>query len=149
VALAKVSPDVSKYEDALTWFQKRTVITGAQARDVDDRLKHEAFWVGNGLQLDAIQRVHDKITKAIEQGQSLEDFKKAVKDELRNPAHTETVFRNATQRAYNAGRWSQMTQPTCCASGPSVSSMPCSTGARRPIASRSTGRCCRSKTSGG
>lgn len=103
-----VSPNVERYDDAVDWFSKRTVITAADARALDDRLKVEAFWVGGGLQLTQVQRVFDAMTEAIERGDTLEDFKKAVKADLRNPAHVETVFRNATQRAYNAGRYVQM-----------------------------------------
>lgn len=108
----EVTADLGRHDDALDWFGRRTVITAGAARKLDDRLKVEAFWVGGGLQLHQVQSVFDKIAIAIEKGESLEDFKARVVGELRNPAHVETVFRNATQRAYNAGRWAQMKEPS-------------------------------------
>jgi SPP1 gp7 family putative phage head morphogenesis protein len=107
-----ITPDVERYDEAVDWFQKRTVLTGDQARELDDRLKSEAFWIGGGLQLDQVQRVFDRIATALERGESFDDFRKAVRSQLADPAHTETVFRNATQRAYNAGRYLQMSEPS-------------------------------------
>ncbi len=107
-----VTADVAEHTDALDWFGKRTVITAADARKIDDRLKVEAFWVGGGLHLHQVQRVFDKLDTAIRKGEDFESFRKRALTELRDPAHAETVFRNATQRAYNAGRHAQMTEPS-------------------------------------
>lgn len=107
-----VTADVERYDEAADWFLKRTVIPKADALALDDRLKHEAFWVGGGLQLAQVQRVFDSIDVAIEKGESFEDWRKRVRDTLVNDAHAETVFRNATQRAYNAGRYTQMREPS-------------------------------------
>jgi SPP1 gp7 family putative phage head morphogenesis protein len=101
--------DVDRYDEAISWFLRRTVITGDAARALDDRLKVEAFWVGAGLQLSQIQRVFDEIAVAQEKGEPFEEWRKRVRQQLRNDVHAETVFRNATQRALNAGRWTQMT----------------------------------------
>ena len=106
-----VTADVVKFDEASGWFTKRVVMTAVQARALDDRLKHEAFWVGGGLQIAQVQRVFDALEQAIENGTTLEEFQKAIKADLKNPAHVETVLRNATQRAYSGGRWAQMTEP--------------------------------------
>ena len=106
-----VTADVSKYDEALSWFRKSVVMTASQARALDDRLKQDAFWVGGGLQIHQIQSVFDKIDRAIETGEPFEDWRKRVRGELRNDAHAETVLRNAVQRSYNAGRWEQMNEP--------------------------------------
>lgn len=107
----EVTPDIDRYHEALDWFGKRTVITRDEARRLDDNGKREAFWVGGGLHLAQVQRVFDELNKAIERGDTLEMFKKSIRDTLRDPHHVETVFRNAAQRAYNAGRWAQMREP--------------------------------------
>lgn len=108
----KVTPDVERFDDAVDWFQKRTVLTSDQARDLDARTRHEAFWIGGGLQLEQIQSVFDKLNGALARGDTFEDFRKAVRGQLSSPAHTETVFRNAAQRSYNAGRYLQMMEPS-------------------------------------
>lgn len=107
-----VTADVERFDEAVDWFLARTVITGDVARALDDRLKVEAFWVGGGLQLSQIQRVFDKIGEAATTGEPFEEWRKRVRNELTNDAHAETVFRNAIQRQYNAGRWAQMTDPS-------------------------------------
>lgn len=106
-----VTADVERFDEAVEWFGKRVVLTRSEAIRLDDERKADAFWVGAGLQLSQVQRVFDRIGKAIERGDTFEDFRKAVREDLANPIHVETVFRNATQRAYNAGRWFQMQDP--------------------------------------
>lgn len=107
-----VTADPDRFDEAIEWFRKRTVITADAAATLDARAKQEAFWVGGGLQLEQVQRVFDKAAKSIEEGTPFEEFRKAVRTELSDPAHVETVFRNAAQRAYNAGRFEQMTEPS-------------------------------------
>jgi len=114
----KVTPDVERYDEALTWFRRRVVMTRAQALRLDDANKADAFWVGGGLQLAQVQRVFDAITASLEKGEDLRDFKLRVTGTLRDPAHIETVFRNATQRAFNAGRYAQHTDPDTLAVRP-------------------------------
>lgn len=106
-----VTPDVERFDEASDWFQKRTVITAPTAAEMTGRIAQDSFWVGAGLQLTQVQRVFDKMAVAIEKGETFADWRAKVRGELRNDAHAETVFRNATQRAYNAGRWYQMLEP--------------------------------------
>lgn len=107
-----VSPDVERYDEAVDHFLSRVVMTGDEARDLDDRAKAQAFWIGGGLQLDQIQRVFDKSSKALEAGEPFDEWRARVRGELKNDAHAETVFRNLAQNAYNTGRWRQMTEPS-------------------------------------
>lgn len=107
----RVTADMERFEEALQWFLSRNVITSTAAAALDDRAKSESFWVGAGLQLSQVQRVFDKIGRAIRDGVSYSEFKTSVADTLRRPEHTLTVFRNAVQRSYNAGRMQQMRDP--------------------------------------
>jgi SPP1 gp7 family putative phage head morphogenesis protein len=106
-----VSADFSRFEEAIQWFLQRVVLSSDEAAQVDDDTRQRSFWIGGGLQLQAIQNVFDHIAKSLKNGEPFEDFKKRVKDILSDPAHTETVFRNAVQRSYNAGRYQQMKAP--------------------------------------
>jgi SPP1 gp7 family putative phage head morphogenesis protein len=106
-----VTADTERFDEASEWFGKRVVMTRSDARKLDDDRKADAFWVGAGLQLSQVQRVFDRLNTALDRGDTFEDFRKAVLEDLANPVHVETVFRNATQRAYNAGRWFQMQDP--------------------------------------
>lgn len=106
-----VTADPKRFNEAADWFLKRVVLTKDEALRLGNEAGRRAFWIGGGLQLEQIQRVFDKSAKAIEKGTPFEEWRKQVKSELRNDAHAETVFRNATQRSLNAGRWRQMREP--------------------------------------
>lgn len=103
--------EVGRFDEAIDWFSKRIVLTEEEALELGRDAGRRAFWIGNGLQLSQIQRVFDEIQRAQEAGDDFETWRKRVRSELKNDAHAETVFRNATQRALNAGRWEQMHAP--------------------------------------
>jgi SPP1 gp7 family putative phage head morphogenesis protein len=108
----KVTADVERYDEALSHFLGRTVLTDEQRKAIPEEARQNAFWVAGPLQADQVQHVFDEIERAIEKGESFADWRKRVRDELTNDAHAETVFRNATQSAYNAGRYAQMMEPS-------------------------------------
>jgi SPP1 gp7 family putative phage head morphogenesis protein len=107
----EVTADPQRFGEAVEWFQKRTVLTADEAARLGAEAGRRAFWIGGGLQLQQIQRVFDKLGKAVDDGVPFDEWRKSVKSELRNDAHAETVFRNATQRSLSAGRWRQMREP--------------------------------------
>lgn len=107
----KVTAEPQRFNEAADWFLKRVVLTQSEAEELGNDAGRRAFWIGGGLQLTQIQRVFDKVAKAVEDGTPFDEWRKSVKNELKNDAHAETVFRNATQRALNAGRWRQMREP--------------------------------------
>lgn len=104
----EVTADPVRFDEAASWFLARVVISDVDAQRLDADARMRSFWVGAGLQLAQIQRVFNEINQAIESGEPFEEWRKRVRSELTNDAHAETVFRNAVQRAYNAGRWRQM-----------------------------------------
>jgi SPP1 gp7 family putative phage head morphogenesis protein len=106
-----VTADPSRFDEAADWFLARSVITKDEAMRLDLDVRQRAFWIGGGLQLTQIQRVFDEIAVAIESGEDFDAWRKRVKKLLRDDAHAETVFRNAVQRSYSAGRWRQMNEP--------------------------------------
>jgi SPP1 gp7 family putative phage head morphogenesis protein len=103
--------DVERYDEAANWFLGLKVVTGTEHAALVQGAYHQAFWVGAGLQVDEVQRVFTEIGKAIESGEPFAEWRERVRKELWNDAHAETVFRNAVQRAYNAGRYEQMRKP--------------------------------------
>lgn len=107
----QVTADPQRFPEAVDWFRKRVVLTKTEADQLGAEAGRRAFWIGGGLQLSQIQRVFDKVGKALEDGTPFDEWRKSVKSELRNDAHAETVFRNATLRSLNAGRWRQMREP--------------------------------------
>lgn len=110
--------EVERFDDAVDWFMARTVMTKDQAATLTQGARKDAFWVGAGLQADQVQRVMDEITDALETGEAFEEWRERVRNDLFSDAHAETVFRNAVQRSYNAGRWEQMHDPDVVALRP-------------------------------
>lgn len=106
----EVSADLDEhgFDEAVQWFQARTLLTAEDAEQLDARAKRDAFWVGAGFQLSQIQRVFDEIAKAEASGEPFEDWRKRTADLFIEPRHQDLVFRNAVQRSYNAGRYAQM-----------------------------------------
>ena len=104
----EITADPSRFDEASGYFLGRAVITREEARRLTSDAKTRAFWIGAGLQLAQVQRVFDEVAKALDSGEPFDDWRKRVRTELTNDAHAETVFRNATQRSYNAGRYRQM-----------------------------------------
>lgn len=115
-----VTADPQRFNEAADWFLKRVVLTKGEAERLGTEAGRRAFWIGGGLQLAQIQRVFDKLNRAVEDGTPFDEWRKQVRGELRNDAHAETVFRNATQRSLNAGRWRQMHEPGVAAFRPFV-----------------------------
>jgi SPP1 gp7 family putative phage head morphogenesis protein len=102
-----ITTDVGRFSEALDAFASRVVMTRDDALALDLESRRRAFWIAGGLQLGAIQSVFNEIATALESGEDYAAFKKRISVAIK-PAHLETVFRNATQHAYNAGRWQQM-----------------------------------------
>lgn len=110
----RVTAEAGRFDEALEHFASRTALTDEERKRIPADARSRAFWIAGVAQLDVVQRVQEKLAKAIESGTALEDFKKQVRDDLATTTggHLETVFRNATQTAYNAGRWRQMSDPS-------------------------------------
>lgn len=112
-----VTADLDRFEEAIDWFLARTVISAGERRRISVRARHRAFWIAGVAELNVVQSVFDALGRAIENGEPLDDFKRRVRGRLTtawggdNPHRIETIFRNAVQSSYNAGRVRQMRDP--------------------------------------
>ena len=110
----KITAEAGEFDQAVDHFASRVVLSDDERKQIPGAARSRAFWIAGTAQLDVVQHVQDKLTKAIAEGTTLEDFKKTVRESLKTTTdtHLETVYRNATQTAYNAGRWQQMSEPS-------------------------------------
>lgn len=119
-----VSADPKKFDAAVAWFDDRFPITQELADALGEYAGDRAWTIAGVAQLDVVQQVHDSIKKAIADGTPFDDWKADISDTLteawgkRDSFRVETIFRNATMGAYNAGRWRQMTDPEVAAFRP-------------------------------
>lgn len=101
-------------KEALTWFKKRVSMPKDEWLELEERAQEKAFTIAGIAQLDLIQSVQDAISAALKSGESMDEFRDKVRDELEGAWgeergwHVNLIFQNATQRAYSAGRRAQL-----------------------------------------
>jgi SPP1 gp7 family putative phage head morphogenesis protein len=113
----KVSAAASKFAEAVSWFGNRLPVTDQLAAELGAYTGPRAFTIAGVTQLDVVNDVHRSLERAIADGIPFDEWKAEVQDKLtkawgrKDSARIETIFINANQQAYNAGRWAQMTDP--------------------------------------
>jgi len=115
-----VSADLLVFAEALAWFRARSVMSESDWQELAFEARVSALRLSNIEQADLINDVFNALVSAIEKGTTLEAFQEAIGAKLisawagteKNPAlRIEKIFRTNIQRAYNAGRYKQMTTP--------------------------------------
>jgi hypothetical protein len=112
-----VLPIAQAPEEAIAWFRARVPVTKPEWRKLEDRARRRAFTVAGVAQLDLISEVWEAIDRAVANGETLDDFRRAVGPKLAsawggaNPYRVETIYRTNVQMAYQAGRFKQLTEP--------------------------------------
>lgn len=122
-----VAWSIERFEEAIEWFREKTPLTEDAYEALSDRAKRKAFSVAGVAQLDLVADVMRSIDDALQEGTSLEDWKKAIGPSLTkawggsvaSPGwRLETIFRTNVQHAYAAGRYAQATDPDVLAARP-------------------------------
>lgn len=113
------------FGEAVKAFASRKVVTKRTFDRLLGAAKKKAFTIA-GLERKAmVSLAHDELSKAIESGDDLRNFSKALNARFEeagwkrlNPSHVETVFRNGVMGGYSDGRRAQMTQSAVIAARP-------------------------------
>lgn len=109
--------DPDRYEEAIRDFRKRAPLTDPEFRRLSDAERRRAFWVAGVTQARMVQEVRDAITRALEEGTTLQDFKREMSAKLaeawggEDGPRMETVFRTNLLGAYNGGRHQIFSDP--------------------------------------
>lgn len=103
------------FDDAIAFFKNTLALSAEEFSALGQAARARAFTVSGVVRMDVIMDVHRAVEKAIVDGETLADFKNRLSEIMESrgwegmtPWHTETVFRNNIQTAYNAGRYKQM-----------------------------------------
>ncbi|GEM_PF-2342047 len=114
-----ISPEGISFEEASTFLKTRLPLTSKEWYDLEPKVRFRAFTVAALGEVDAIDKVKQRLLSTIEKGGTLEQFwneQKLLENgglAGRNPMYWETVYRTNMQTSYNAGRAMefQRTQP--------------------------------------
>lgn len=105
--LAKpVQPDA-----AIAFWRSRAKLTTAQAKALGEGACSRAFYVTGLAEMDMVNLVHGGIAEALENGETLADFKQRIAETIEREGwkshRVETIFRTNMQSAYSAGRYAK------------------------------------------
>ncbi|WP_456437201.1 phage head morphogenesis protein, partial [Desulfurobacterium sp.] len=104
------------FEEAVEFMKEKLSLTKEEFYTLDAKARFRAFTVAKLTGLDAIERVKEKLAKAIEEGKTLKEWIEELGEDgilktagfhRENPYYLETVFRTNISTAYNAGRLMQ------------------------------------------
>lgn len=103
------------FEEALNYATQRGVVLPEEYYDPkNEKQRKELMTVSRLAGLAQIEQINDELLTALAEGESFETWKERMKGDpdlgYLTDAHLETVFRNYTQTAYNAGRWANFEQ---------------------------------------
>jgi SPP1 gp7 family putative phage head morphogenesis protein len=109
--------DPARFDEAVEWFRQRLPLTDDIIEKLGEMVRLRAFRIAGVAQLDVVQAIYDILLELLNSGGSLGDFKARAREKLErewgrsDSFRVETIYRNAAQHAYNAGRWRQQQHP--------------------------------------
>lgn len=112
-----MTSDPVEFTEAIEDFTARRVVTREEADALSEYARRRVWWISGVAQMDVVNDVQESIADAIRKGTPFEDWKKEIGSKIENAwgrkdsFRIETIWRNATTSAYNAGREEQMNEP--------------------------------------
>lgn len=104
------------FEEAQNYFKGKIPITKAEFNKISEGYKQFAFTISGYTSIEIVNQFHDEILKAIENGTTIEHFKKEINTFLERKGYegidnfqADNIFRTNIQTAYNVGHYEQMT----------------------------------------
>jgi SPP1 gp7 family putative phage head morphogenesis protein len=106
------------FEEAADYFKDRVPVTAAQFYKIADDYRSLAFTVSGYTKAQILKKFYDELLAAIEQGNSIGEFRANMNDFLESEGYeglsdfqADNIFRTNIQTAYSVGHYDQLTQP--------------------------------------
>lgn len=106
------------FEEAVDYFKERVPVTSSVFYRIAEKYRGLAFTVGGYTKAQILKRFYDEILAALEDGNTLSEFRSRMNDFLTSegyegldPLQADLIFRANIQTAYNVGHYEQMTDP--------------------------------------
>jgi SPP1 gp7 family putative phage head morphogenesis protein len=103
------------FEEAIKFFEDKVPMTTNEFLDLAEEARVRAFSVSNVTGIDALSDIQGSIAKALAEGLSFGDWKKAIGETLLGYGikgfRMETIFRSNIQTAYQVGHYQGMHDP--------------------------------------
>ena len=104
--------EILPFEQAVAYMRKRLPVDSKTYYELADKMRYRAFTVSRLADRDAVRHVQGMLTKALEEGQGMNQFLQLTEGQLADAAgigkgsgwYYETVYRTNTATAYNVGR---------------------------------------------
>ena len=104
----------------IAFFRQKINLPTATWTDIWQAMHTKAFVVAGAIKADLIQDLRDAVDRAISEGTTLEEFRKAFDDTVARHGwsykggrnwRSRLIFETNIRTAYAEGRWQQMTDP--------------------------------------
>ncbi|MCM0757357.1 phage minor head protein [Sporomusa sphaeroides DSM 2875] len=106
------------FDEAIEFFKTKVALTPKQFAKLEEAVRARAFTVGGITALNVLKDILAELTKALEAGTTIVEFRKNINDKLAakgwdglTPYRADNIFRTQIQTAYQVGRWKQITDP--------------------------------------
>lgn len=116
--IADLLPHDLPFEEAVKYFKNRLPMTPSQFQKLAGEYRSMAFTVSGYSSIQIIKQFHDALLKAIESGETMEDFRQRINSFLTDrgydgitPFQADNIFRTNVQTAYQVGHYNSMTDP--------------------------------------
>lgn len=113
------------FEEAVDYFKERVPVTAKDFYAIADQYRNLAFTVSGYTKAQILKRFYDEILAALEDGNTLSEFKANMNEFLETegyeglePLQADNIFRTNIQTAYNVGHYEQMSKPEVVALRP-------------------------------